>query len=190
MNLTAVKIKELRKSKGYSQEELAEKAKVNLRTIQRIENKENQPRGKTLQLIASVLEVSVEELNLESKPSNWHLMIKKFNQLVFLLLVNFVLIGILGFLTLDSNANVNSLFGAVLLSVLIPLFIVYLSLQMSGLERMLKFGFGYILYMILLIFLHGLPVGFTSGLIPCSIINLFFLYFGGKLVSKNKCAKQ
>ena len=46
MNLVGVKIKELRKKKGFSQEELAETAKVNLRTIQRIENNENEPRGK------------------------------------------------------------------------------------------------------------------------------------------------
>ncbi len=45
------KIVELRKSKGYTQEELAEKAKVNLRTIQRIENDENKPSGNTLKLI-------------------------------------------------------------------------------------------------------------------------------------------
>ncbi|NGZ89455.1 helix-turn-helix domain-containing protein [Psychroflexus maritimus] len=189
MNSIASKIKEIRKSKGFSQEELAEKASVNLRTIQRIENGENQPRGTTLQLIASVLGLSVEDLNAETKPSDWHFLIKQTNQFILLLFVNFILIGILGFLTLDSNANVNSLVGAVLLSTLIPLFIVYLSLQMSDLERMLKFGFGYISYMIILVFLHGLPIGFTTGLIPCALISLFFLYFGSKLLKNKNNAK-
>jgi transcriptional regulator with XRE-family HTH domain len=56
------KIKELRKKKGLSQEELAENSKVNLRTIQRIENNENEPRGKTLNLICHVLEVNAEDI--------------------------------------------------------------------------------------------------------------------------------
>lgn len=34
-----------RKSKNLTQEQLAELSKVNLRTIQRIENNENTPRG-------------------------------------------------------------------------------------------------------------------------------------------------
>jgi len=43
MNEIGQKIREVRKRKGLSQEELAESAKVNLRTIQRIENNENEP---------------------------------------------------------------------------------------------------------------------------------------------------
>lgn len=43
MNLLAKKISEHRKIKGLTQEELAEQAKVNLRTIQRIENSESEP---------------------------------------------------------------------------------------------------------------------------------------------------
>ena len=56
------KIKEIRKRKGLSQEELAEASKVNLRTIQRIENNESEPRGKTLNLICNVLDINTEEL--------------------------------------------------------------------------------------------------------------------------------
>ncbi|RRO15896.1 helix-turn-helix domain-containing protein [Flavobacteriaceae bacterium 14752] len=56
------KIKSIRKQKGFSQEELADRAKVNLRTIQRIENVESEPRGKTLQLICKVLEVNIEDI--------------------------------------------------------------------------------------------------------------------------------
>lgn len=44
MNWIAKKISETRKIKGLTQEELAEKAKINLRTIQRIENSESEPR--------------------------------------------------------------------------------------------------------------------------------------------------
>ena len=56
------KIKELRKKKGLSQEELAESSKVNLRTIQRIENNESEPRGKTLNLICEVLNINAEDI--------------------------------------------------------------------------------------------------------------------------------
>ncbi|MCF7567008.1 helix-turn-helix domain-containing protein [Sabulilitoribacter arenilitoris] len=56
------KIKNVRKKKGLSQEELAESATINLRTIQRIENNESEPRGKTLHLICDVLEINVEDI--------------------------------------------------------------------------------------------------------------------------------
>lgn len=62
MNEVARKIKEIRLAKGYSQEELATRSKLNLRTIQRIENKETEPRGKTLQLICLALGTTTEEL--------------------------------------------------------------------------------------------------------------------------------
>jgi len=56
------KIVELRKLKGYTQEELAEEAKLNLRTIQRIENGENKPSGNTLKLICEALETLPEKI--------------------------------------------------------------------------------------------------------------------------------
>ena len=56
---------ELRNRKGFSQEILAEESGLSLRTIQRIENSENVPRGKTLNLICDVLEIDVEELMSE-----------------------------------------------------------------------------------------------------------------------------
>ncbi|MDP5202441.1 helix-turn-helix domain-containing protein [Flavobacterium sp. DG2-3] len=62
MNEIGKKIKELRKKKGLSQEELAEYSKVNLRTIQRIENDENEPRGRTLNLICEALDVNAEDI--------------------------------------------------------------------------------------------------------------------------------
>lgn len=59
--LLAGKIGSLRKSKGFSQEELAEYASINLRTLQRIENGQTEPRGQTLRLIAKALETPVED---------------------------------------------------------------------------------------------------------------------------------
>ena len=57
-----LKIKELRESKGFSQEELCENSGISLRTIQRIENGESVPRGSTLKTIASSLNVSPDFL--------------------------------------------------------------------------------------------------------------------------------
>ena len=57
-----LKIKELRESKGLSQEELCENSGISLRTIQRIENGESVPRGSTLKTIASSLNVSPDSL--------------------------------------------------------------------------------------------------------------------------------
>lgn len=58
----AKKVQELRKSKGLSQEELAENSGLSLRTIQRIENGETEPRGDTLKRLANSLRVTPEEL--------------------------------------------------------------------------------------------------------------------------------
>lgn len=62
MNEIGKKIREVRKRKGLSQEELAESASVNLRTIQRIENDESEPRGKTMNLICEVLDINAEDI--------------------------------------------------------------------------------------------------------------------------------
>lgn len=58
----AKKIKALRTRKGLSQDELAIGAQLNLRTIQRIESGETEPRGDTLKRLANALEVTPDEL--------------------------------------------------------------------------------------------------------------------------------
>ena len=58
----AKKIKELRTRIGFSQDELAETAKINLRTVQRIESGETEPRGDTLRRLALALNVTPDDL--------------------------------------------------------------------------------------------------------------------------------
>lgn len=58
----APKVKELRKKKGFSQEELADNSGLSLRTIQRIENGETEPTGETLKRISNALNVNPEEI--------------------------------------------------------------------------------------------------------------------------------
>ncbi len=55
-------VKELRKRKGFSQEVLATKAGLSLRTVQRVENGETKPTGDTLTRICTALNVTPEEL--------------------------------------------------------------------------------------------------------------------------------
>ncbi|MDH6313239.1 transcriptional regulator with XRE-family HTH domain [Parabacteroides sp. PFB2-10] len=56
------KVKELRIKNGMSQEELADKAGISLRTVQRIENGESVPRGDTLKRLAEALKVNTGEI--------------------------------------------------------------------------------------------------------------------------------
>lgn len=60
--IVANKIKELRKRKGFSQEELSENSGLSLRTIQRLENSETKPRGDTLKRLAASFGISSDEI--------------------------------------------------------------------------------------------------------------------------------
>ncbi|MBE9462183.1 DUF4870 domain-containing protein [Dyadobacter subterraneus] len=59
---TSDQIRTLRKNKGLSQEALAVNAGINLRTLQRIETGNVEPRGETLRMLAQALNVTIEEL--------------------------------------------------------------------------------------------------------------------------------
>lgn len=61
--LLGEKLSRLRKNKGISQESLAEKSNISLRTIQRIETGTATPRPYTIKTLAETLEVSVELLS-------------------------------------------------------------------------------------------------------------------------------
>lgn len=62
METIGTKISKIRKQKGMSQEELSDLSKINLRTLQRIEKDENEPRGNTLKQICEALKINIEEL--------------------------------------------------------------------------------------------------------------------------------
>ncbi|MEH6657513.1 helix-turn-helix domain-containing protein [Leeuwenhoekiella marinoflava] len=55
-------LKEVRKRKGLTQEELAENSKLSLRTIQRLEGSETTPNGETLRRITNALNIDQNEL--------------------------------------------------------------------------------------------------------------------------------
>jgi transcriptional regulator with XRE-family HTH domain len=181
MNIIGKKISETRKSKGLTQEELAEKSKMNLRTIQRIENSSNVPRGKTLNLICGVLNIHLDDLrnieNQNKKSALIDILIKS----TFLFPLNILLMSITGYLTLDSEANLNSRIGAFLLSFFIPFFIAFKTPKMQGLERMLKYGFGFISYIVIALVSIRYQAAIMTGLLPCLLIALAVLYYGEEL---------
>ena len=65
---SAERILAIRKSKGFSQELLADQSGVSLRTIQRVEQGETVPRGHTMQALATALDVPLDAL-LASQPA-------------------------------------------------------------------------------------------------------------------------
>ena len=182
MNSLGNKIFEARKAKGLTQEELAELSKVNLRTIQRIENNENEPRGKTLKLICDVLQVESDNFKNIDQTKRKDKFSSAIVNGVYLVLFNLSLIFLLAFLTLDSNANINSRVGAFLLSLCVPFFIVVFTQKMSETERLLKFGAGFVAYIIMRMILNGfqdeMRIGLGTGLFFCIIISIGILYYG------------
>lgn len=178
MNSIGALITQSRKTRNLTQEQLADLAKVNLRTIQRIENNENTPRGKTLELICDVLGIAVPVSDPDTKVSKPNYVDIAF-QYFFLLIINLTLMGIIGWMTLDINANLNTRVAGLLLSFFIPIFIVYLTPKMNKTERLLKFGTGFLIYIASSIILVGFPGAFLSGLLPCLSLCLFTLFYGG-----------
>ena len=92
-NLLGLRIKELRKQKGMSQEFLAEESGLSLRTIQRIENGETNPTGESLKRLSNALNVNPDELiDWSLKEDKRYLTFLNLSALTFLF---FPLLGIL-----------------------------------------------------------------------------------------------
>ena len=86
MEINSKKIKELRIEKGFSQEELAEKTGLSLRTVQRIENGATFPRGDSLKRIASALNIEAEQFITPAKEKDENIItILNLSQLGFIL---------------------------------------------------------------------------------------------------------
>ena len=54
---------------------------------------------------------------------------------------------------------------------------------MPDLERLIKYGFGFMIDIVLIVIIAGFPDGITSALIPCLTIALGVLYYGRNLLS-------
>lgn len=108
----AQRIKSLRNRKGFSQEELSEKSGLSLRTIQRIENGETEPRGDSLKRLAFAFDVSSDEIiDWTVKEDKGFLISLNLSALSFII---FPILGILVPLTIwiskkDKIRNVNEI---------------------------------------------------------------------------------
>lgn len=87
------RIKKLRNINGLSQDELAKRAGVSLRTIQRIELSETEPRGDTLIRIAAVFDLKPEDLIPKSLEKD-----KYFLSILNLSALTYILFPLLGFI--------------------------------------------------------------------------------------------
>jgi len=87
------RIRELRNQHGYSQDEMARRAGLSLRTVQRVESGETEPRGDTLIRIAEVFNLKPENLKVPAlERDKYFLPVLNLSALSFLL---FPLLGII-----------------------------------------------------------------------------------------------
>ena len=182
MKNIAEKIKQKRIEKGISQQDLADLSKLSLRTIQRIESDETQPREVTLNLLYSVLDIKDDALALNENKIDVG---KAIMDILLFTAINLLLMTIAGLFTLDSFATFYSIIAGLLLSFFMPYFIVSRTLNLKPIERLFRFGSGYVLYAVLLFIARGWErgffAGFGKGLFFCIIVSVFTLYYGDYL---------
>lgn len=111
------KVKSLRTSKGMSQEELADVTGLSLRTIQRIENNETEPRGDSLKRLAQALNTTPDaiiEWRVEEDPN--YLIMMAFGSFAFVVfpLLGIVIPLVLWILKKDKMSAVDHLGKAII----------------------------------------------------------------------------
>ena len=142
----ALRIKELRNRKGFSQEELSEKTGLSLRTVQRIENGETEPRGDSLKRLAMAFDVLPDEIiDWTVQEDKGFLISLNLSALSFFL---FPLLGIIVPLIIwiskkDKIRNVNEIAKEILnfqITWTMILFIGYISIILNAAIRMRTTG--------------------------------------------------
>lgn len=94
---------------------------------------------------------------------------------------NIFFMMLVGYLTIDSFANSNSRVGALLICFLLPIFIVTRTLNLSGRQRVFRYGTGLIVYFIISIILHGVGLNMLfNAFYPCLILAVSVLLIGSK----------
>lgn len=177
-------VKQKRIRKGLSQEALAEKAGLNLRTLQRIEKGENIPRGDTLQRLAKVLDTSPDELIDWVKTENKNaLTMLNLSMLSFLF---FPLLGILIPLALwisqkDKIQGVNNL-GKSIINLQITLNIITFSGYIIGILSTLFKLYHFVNTSAIT---AGFSIYFISSFI-CSLYCIVITIINASKISKNK----
>ncbi len=158
----AQRVKELRNRKGLSQEDLAEASSLSLRTIQRIENSETEPRGDSLRKLSEALECTPEDI------IDWKIKEDK------------------GYLTFMSISSLSFLFFPIL-GIIIPLVLWILKKdKLRGVDKLGKSIMNFqitwtmllfILYISIFAGIFGIVGGFFSGSVSPRGIFVFYIPF-------------
>lgn len=85
------KFRNLREQLGYTQADLADKTDLSIRTIQRVESGKTIPKGHTLKVLATALDVKISDLQSDKNPST---SLHQVSQLKWINLAGFCFIGI------------------------------------------------------------------------------------------------
>ncbi len=182
----AQRVKELRNRKGLSQEVLAEESGLSLRTIQRIENNETEPRGDTLKRLAIALDSSPDEIvDWKIQEDHNYLTLMSLSALGFLF---FPLLGIIIPLTMwiykkDKLKNVNELGKSILnfqISWTLLLFLNYIFIFIASFGRAMRE------------LLPSLNLGVLTVFIPLILLyafNLVVIIYNAVRINKNKSFK-
>ena len=101
MNKLGNKISSIRKSRGLSQEKLAEDAGINIKTLQRIEQGITTPHGETLKRLARALDIEIKDI---AEPSHK----KKYRVLIALNIIVLAVICVVVLLKYEQTDNENS----------------------------------------------------------------------------------
>lgn len=190
MDTIGQQIREARKQKGLTQEQLAEQVERNLRTIQRIENSENAPRNETLSLICEALEINLDDIPNGEKRAKITQITSLIITIFFLIILNFALATFVGYTNLRGLTTTAGNVAGFLLCFFIPHFIVQCTKEMNGAERLLKFGAGYLLYfsvIVVLMFFKENPWNaflelIKTGFLICLILAMSVLYYGKQIL--------
>ncbi|WP_231481244.1 helix-turn-helix domain-containing protein [Sediminibacter sp. Hel_I_10] len=130
---------------------MAESAKVNLRTIQRIENNESEPRGKTLNLICVVLEINAEDILDYGKQANKsYLIIFHLSVITFLAIPvgNIILPLILWMNKKDNIVGLKEIGANLLNFQIIWSVLTFISITAFALFKIMHYGYYPILFYI------------------------------------------
>ena len=166
MKALGKEIKYIRLNRGLTQEDLASELELSLRTIQRVENGEGAVRRKNMIKIAEYFDLN---WNIRSDLTK-----KAFSEIIIvwlrLFLVNLLFVLVIGFLTIEVHANRNSRLGALLVFITLAFLIRQNTTSINSLERLFKYATGVLLYVLLIIILHGVPLAWITMLLPTVIV--------------------
>lgn len=183
MNELGIKIKELRKLKGWTQETLAEFSKLNLRTIQRIENNKSVPRGYSLKAVCESLEVDMQDLIESCKiTNNAYLVNFQLSVLLFLVIPfgNISLPYVLWLSKKDSITDLEEMGKNLLNFQIIWSCITYLTITVSMILKLYHNAYSNVLlYFIIILYVLNilLPIYFSRKLKKGTAKKLYPIFF-------------